>query len=202
MEFSEEETRQMLSVLKLYRSWMFHSVKEHNSSLDASSKNHFVASLGVTTTILKKLEASLGETSSLDDSDGKAVTLKSAAEANVLVTDDDEITVEIISTCLEDFGFKTIDTASDGQAALDKLESDQKYDLVVCDWRMPNLNGLEVHSRAKELGKLDDSVFVLLTAIDDEVLASRAEKQGVSFYLTKPFETEEFEAILKTLFSF
>lgn len=200
MEFTKEEKLHMLSVLKLYRSWMYHSVKEQNDDLDANSKGHYVNSLAVATSVLKKVEASLGVGGEQDDLTPPQ-RLKEVADAVVLVIDDDEITVEIISTCLEDLGFQNIDTASDGQQAIEKITGDTNYDLVVCDWRMPNMNGLEVHSQAKEAGKLEDSVFILLTAVDDEVLASRAEKQGISQYLTKPFEAEEFEATLKTLFS-
>ncbi|MFL0804548.1 MAG: response regulator [Agarilytica sp.] len=220
MVFTNAEKAQMIAVLKLYRSWMYHTVKDQGDEMEVASKSHYVQSLSVITSAQRKLEESLANDahddvleellSGIDDEslDGESVgrgeeTLKKIADVKVLVTDDDEVTVELISTVLEDFGFTNVDTARDGQEALDKiLENDEGYDLIICDWRMPNLNGLEVHAKAVEADKLASTTFVLLTAIDDEVLAERAEKQGISFYLTKPFEADEFEQKMKAVFDF
>ncbi len=221
MVFTNAEKAQMVAVLKLYRSWMYHTVKDQGDEMEVASKSHYVQSLSVITSAQRKLEESLANDShddvleellgGIDDEseDGEAAggdqekLKKKIADVNVLVTDDDEVTVELISTVLEDFGFSNIENASDGQEALDKiLGNDAGFDLIICDWRMPNLTGLEVHAKAIEANKLTDATFVLLTAIDDEVLAERAEKQGISFYLTKPFEADEFEQKIKSVFDF
>ncbi len=221
MVFTKAEKAQMVAVLKLYRSWMYHTVKDQGDDMEVASKSHYVQSLSVITSAQRKLEESLVNDShddvleellsgiEDDSANGEPVERgneslkKKIADVNVLVTDDDEVTVELISTVLDDFGFVNVENASDGQEALDKiLGSDDGYDLIICDWRMPNLNGLEVHAKAVDAEKLGDTTFVLLTAIDDEVLAERAEKQGISFYLTKPFEADEFEQKIKAVFDF
>ncbi len=222
MVFTNAEKAQMVAVLKLYRSWMYHTVKDQGDEMEVASKSHYVQSLSVITSAQRKLEESLANDSHDDvleellsgieddePTDGEPIDgdekspKKKIADVNVLVTDDDEVTVELISTVLDDFGFTHVESARDGQEALDKiLGNDDGYDLIICDWRMPNLNGLEVHAKAVDAEKLTDTTFVLLTAIDDEVLAERAEKQGISVYLTKPFEADEFEQKIKAVFDF
>ncbi|MFL0801615.1 MAG: response regulator [Agarilytica sp.] len=220
MVFTNAEKVQMVAVLKLYRSWMYHTVKDQGDEMEAASKSHYVQSLSVITSAQRKLEESLQNDSQDDvleellggidddrveegDRQDDKKTKKKIGDVNVLVTDDDEVTVELISAVLDDIGFANVENARDGQEALDKiLANDNGYDLIICDWRMPNLNGLEVHAKAIDANKLTDTTFVLLTAIDDEVLAERAEKQGISFYLTKPFEADEFEQKIKAVFDF
>lgn len=208
MEFTEEENKQLLSIVKLYRSWMFHAMESSgglegltgsdvssgsDDGVDTASVAYFDQALVVIASIQEKLE---GGTVASDH-----IQLPSVSEARVLVADDDEISVQLISSMLDDTGFQHIDVVSDGLQAYEKITGGEHFDLIICDWRMPKMNGLEVHAKIKEKGLLESSVFVLLTAIDDEILASRAKKQGVKEYLTKPFDADLFDEKLKRFFA-
>ncbi|MFT5085346.1 MAG: PleD family two-component response regulator [Lentisphaeria bacterium] len=204
MNLSDKEKQAVITVLKLYRSWMYQTVKDQND-LEKHSKAHLVSSLTTITSAQKKIEASL---LSLDDivadmgvDSSPGVKTKNISSAKILIADDDGISLELIYTLLEDIGFSHIEKAKNGQQAFDKIsEAQGSFDLIICDWRMSEKTGLEVHSEASSQSLLNDTTFILLTAIDDEVLESRARKQGINDYITKPVDIDAFEEKMKVLF--
>ncbi|MFL0810256.1 MAG: response regulator [Agarilytica sp.] len=201
MKLSPEETRHLISIVKLYRSWMYGSIKENADELDPHGKAFLANRLGVVSSAQQKLEAMLAAGGAAVEETAKPSEPGISIEnARVLIADDDDVTRELVGTILEDIGFKNMDSAENGQVALERILESGPYHLIICDWRMPELNGLEVHQRAKEANKLDDSIFILLTAIEDEVLAARAERQGISIYATKPIDADEFEANIRESF--
>ncbi len=69
---------------------------------------------------------------------------------------------------LEDLGIKKIDTAKDGREAFYALQScSPPYDVVLCDWDMPEMSGLEVRKQVKQLAKLLDTHFMMVTAVTE-----------------------------------
>lgn len=203
MNLSDNEKRAVLEVLRLYRSWMYHTVKEGEDHLDNGGKTYLVKSLATLSSAQKKILESLN-TSAMpaknlkDGASAKSGSNSIAAnELSVLIADDDEMSLELIRSLLEDAGIEQICTAENGQQALDQLSNtDQHFHLVISDWKMPELTGLEVHQKASEQGFLEGTTFVLLTGIDDEVLFERAKKQGVNEWITKPIEIEELDKML------
>lgn len=205
MQLSPEETRSLLSIVKLYRTWMYGAVKEAAVGLEDGGKSFLVDRLTLVSDIQKKLEAQLGvdayDEVDIDAEEPVAASSKaSIADARVLIADDDAVTAELISHILEDIGFQNVTIAEDGQKALDAILENEHYHLIICDWRMPELTGLEVHVKAKEAEKLEDTIFILLSAVEDDVLASRAERQGVNIYATKPIDADDFEANIRGFF--
>jgi len=110
----------------------------------------------------------------------------------VLVVDDEEALRDLISDALAAERYD-VDTASDGETALRKTRS-AHYDLVVCDWKMPGLNGLEFYQQLKTTDPETASRFIFLTG--DVVGAQRSLGNQVSHWLPKPFSLDELRSMV------
>jgi DNA-binding response OmpR family regulator len=112
--------------------------------------------------------------------------------AKILVIDDD-VTVQIVLQDLLESEGHEVAIAIDGQDGLSQAQ--QKIpDLIVCDWMMPYIDGLEVCRQLKANPELATSFFILLTArekLDDRV---KGLDNGADDFLSKPIETEELLA--------
>jgi len=117
----------------------------------------------------------------------------------ILVVDDFATMRKVIRNLLKQVGYENIIEADDGINALKILKS-QKIDLVISDWNMPNMTGLELLKavRSDEDLKLTPFLMVTAEALQDNVIA--AVKAGVSNYIVKPFTAEVLnEKITKIL---
>jgi two-component system, chemotaxis family, chemotaxis protein CheY len=105
---------------------------------------------------------------------------------NVLVVDDYKTMVRIVRNLLEQLGFRNIDEATDGPTALSLIRS-KDYGLVLSDWNMAPMTGLEVLKavRAEERTKALPFVMVTAEAKAENVVAAR--QAGASNYIIKPF---------------
>jgi two-component system response regulator MprA len=112
----------------------------------------------------------------------------------ILVADDDQKITEMLRRTLTYEGYSVL-TAADGQEALDKAQA-HRPDLVVLDWMMPRLNGLEV---ARRVRAADDVKILMLTArdaVDDRV---EGLDSGADDYLVKPFAPAELLARVRSM---
>ena len=112
-----------------------------------------------------------------------------SAPADDFVADDDIAVLEILSELLESEGFRVV-AANDGARAL-ALARAERPDLVLLDWTMPGMTGLEV-CRAIRSGSdvgLRSVPVILITARDEADDTAASFGSGVSDYLTKPFKT-------------
>ena len=112
----------------------------------------------------------------------------------VLLVEDEEDLLQVISTALRESGF-SVDLAADGAEGLAKAEGED-YDAVVLDLMLPRLDGWTVLT---ELRKTKTTPVLILTARD--AVADRVEglNRGADDYLTKPFDLEELIARLRAL---
>ncbi len=112
--------------------------------------------------------------------------------ASVLVVDDDTDIAGLIEALLREMGVKHVDRAKNGKHAIGQLQRNVgRYDLVISDWNMPEVSGLEL---LKEIRHRSPNLpFLMLTGRSkkEEVLA--AVKSGVSGYLSKPFAPLELQ---------
>lgn len=109
-----------------------------------------------------------------------------------LVVDDEEGPRRFVASVLQDLGIGRIDTAADGQDALDRLAAPEaRYDLIVCDWMMPKASGLDVLKRVRETRP--DLPFLMVTALATLKAVQRALAFNVSAYIAKPFTPEQLE---------
>jgi two-component system, chemotaxis family, chemotaxis protein CheY len=117
----------------------------------------------------------------------------------ILVVDDFATMRKVIRNLLKQVGYENIIEADDGSNALKILKS-QKIDLVISDWNMPNMTGLELLKAVRSDEDLKSTPFLMVTAeaLQDNVIA--AVKAGVSNYIVKPFTAEVLnEKITKIL---
>ena len=108
----------------------------------------------------------------------------------LLVVDDDPELLKLLQQALRDAGFHC-DKAADGRDALLQLRQ-ERFDLVVLDWTMPDLNGVEVLRRMRSTGL--NTPVLMLTARDQLEERVEALDAGADDYLTKPFELQELQA--------
>lgn len=106
---------------------------------------------------------------------------------SVLVVDDEPGMCHILKRLLTDEGYH-VETATHGDTAL-KLISDQSYDVVMQDIRMPGMNGMEILDRIREVSP--DTAVIMMTAYGTVESAVQAMKQGAYEYISKPFNNDE-----------
>ena len=107
-------------------------------------------------------------------------------DLRVLVVEDSFQTIALIRTMLSDFGITQIYTAKDGKEALDFLGTcDELIDVVMCDWNMPRMSGLEVLRQVRTVDP--DMPFLMVTGAADPESVLAAKSNGVTAYIAKPF---------------
>ncbi len=115
----------------------------------------------------------------------------------ILVADDDPISRKLIVALLEPLGF-TVVTAVDGMDALTQLDQ-FSASLIVLDWRMPRLDGLETISQIRQRSDCNGVPIVICSASAFEEQCNAALKAGANAYLRKPLIEEELFAVLEEL---
>ena len=107
-------------------------------------------------------------------------------DLTVLVVDDFLTMRRIVRKILRDLDFQNIIEAEDGSAALDILKT-TKVDLVVSDWNMPRMTGLELLKHVRGDDRIKDTPFLMVTAEAQKENIVEAVKARVSNYIVKPF---------------
>jgi len=129
------------------------------------------------------------------------LTLESMDNIKIMIVDDHETAIEVIGSYLESFAFKIV-TAASGEAALDKyrqcMENGEKIDLILMDWKMPGMDGIETWKKIKEIGRgFDLPKIIIVTAYGMEDGVHLAEKESIDNILMKPVgRSALFDAIL------
>jgi two-component system chemotaxis response regulator CheY len=104
----------------------------------------------------------------------------------ILIVDDYKTMLRIIRNLLKQLGFDNVDEATDGAAALQKLR-DKSYGLVISDWNMEPMSGLQLLKEVRADGKLAGLPFVMITAESKTENVVAAKQAGVTNYIVKPF---------------
>ena len=107
----------------------------------------------------------------------------------VLVVDDYKTIVRILQTLLKSIGFTNVHSAASGEEALARM-SEQRYGLVISDWNMDPMTGLDLLTTVRADQDKKATPFIMVTAeskTDNVVAAKRA---GVNNYIVKPFNAQ------------
>jgi two-component system response regulator AtoC len=115
----------------------------------------------------------------------------------ILIADDDAQIVELLSDLLTAEGYEVAGVAS-GTAALDMLQGERNFGLLMADLKMPDFNGLDLFDRLRQAG--NDIPVILITGEGTSSVAIRAMQMGVYDYLQKPFDIDEVLVVVKRLF--
>ena len=116
----------------------------------------------------------------------------------ILIIEDELSLVELITYNLKKNGYD-VDVANDGEAALDKIFGDVKYDLVLLDWMLPHISGLELCRRIRKEKSTKNIPLIMITAKGEEEDKIRAFENEIDDYITKPFSINELVARVKAV---
>ncbi len=107
----------------------------------------------------------------------------------VLIVDDFTTMRRIIRTQLEQIGFANLDEAGNGAAALEKLQA-RKFGLVIADWTMDPMSGLELLKRIRSSAELGAIPFIMLLSDNRSENIIAAKVAGGSTHIVKPFDAQ------------
>jgi CheY-like chemotaxis protein len=113
------------------------------------------------------------------------------SKVSVLVVDDASFIRDLVKKCLRNyFPGMRIEDAVNGKKA-QSLLAREAFDLVLCDWEMPEMSGLELLTWCREQDNLKNMPFVMVTSRGDKENVVQAIQAGVSGYVSKPFTNEQ-----------
>jgi len=105
----------------------------------------------------------------------------------VLVVDDYRTMIRILRNLLSQLGFTEVDDASDGAEALRKMR-EEDYDLVISDWNMEPMTGIDLLQAVRTDDELAETPFIMLTSECTGDPAGEAREAGASNTIVKPFD--------------
>lgn len=120
----------------------------------------------------------------------------SVAQPNVLVVEDEAAQREILAYNLEAEGFR-VRIAGDGEEAMTMI-SEEAPDIVVLDWMMPNVSGIEVCRRLRARSETKTVPIIMLSARSEEFDRVRGLETGADDYVVKPYSVMELMARIRT----
>ena len=119
-------------------------------------------------------------------------------DIKILVVDDFPTMRRIVKTLLKQVGFHNFVEAEDGEQALKVLETEKDIQMIVSDWNMPNMTGIELLKVVRSKAKFKELPFLMVTAEAEKENIIEAVKSGVSNYVVKPFTAQTLkEKLLK-----
>ncbi len=119
----------------------------------------------------------------------------------VLVVDDSSVMRQIIKNTLKQIGFGAgnISDADDGDAGLKKVQ-EAPLELIVSDWNMPKMTGIDFLKAVRADGGLKGIPFLMVTSEADKEKIMEAVQAGVSQYIVKPFNANQLEEKIQAIF--
>jgi len=125
--------------------------------------------------------------------DNKITNKNKSSQKRLLIIDDEENMRHMLSSLLNKSGYR-VDTASDGEDALEMVDQ-TLYDFILCDLKMPNMNGMEFFETARD--KLWATTVIMMSAYGSVDTAVEAMKKGAYDFISKPFKPDEVLLTLK-----
>ncbi len=118
----------------------------------------------------------------------------------ILVVDDSSTMRRIIKNTLNHLGYKDLLEAEDGALAWETMTQNPDIGVLITDWNMPNMNGLELVKKVRAEQKYADMPIIMVTTEGGKTEVITALKAGVNNYIVKPFTPqvlkEKLEAVL------
>lgn len=164
-------------------------IKEHGGAISVRSKP------GEGATFVIELPLATAAEGAVEKKENPLIPAVSSTEGlgkRVLVIDDEEAILQMVRETLSENGYE-VDVARDGEAALSRL-GQAAYDLALCDWKMPGLNGQQIYERirASNPALSERMIFITGDVINDKTEKFLRESRRVC--LSKPFSLVEFRA--------
>jgi two-component system chemotaxis response regulator CheY len=120
-------------------------------------------------------------------------------DCNIVVIDDDFITLELIQHILEEVISGEVCVFSDSKQALDYVQSNSmdKISLVICDWLMPEVSGLQILAALRK--SKPECPFLMITANATKQLVVDSMRLGATDFIVKPFITRDLQTKVERL---
>ena len=181
--------------------WLTKSLKD--GDLDDKTQTEYKATLRALSQAIKKLEK-ITPVKTLTPSAPPPPPKKArkqtiaCSEAHVLIAEDDPDSAMLLEGIMEDIGIKHIERAQDGREAVSMLKNaSPPFDIVLCDWDMPELNGIQVRKQVRNLARLQDTHFIMVTAVSEAARIKEAISEGITDYVIKPVDGNILERKVK-----
>ena len=120
-------------------------------------------------------------------------------ELKVLIVDDFASMRDLIRKSLMRLGFSKISMATGAVDAVRQIEAGGEFDLIISDWNMPNMTGLELLNYVRTEKQLKNIPFLMITAEAQRDNIIEAAKAGVSQYIVKPFTEEALQEKIESI---
>ena len=120
------------------------------------------------------------------------------SDLKILVVEDQDDVRKMIKDMLENMGVAKVFEAKDGQQAFEFIDAAFDFvDLIICDWNMPELTGVEL---LRQIRATDEKVpFLMVTGRMDMDSVVEAKNSGVTAYIAKPFSAVQLEAKIRVV---
>lgn len=119
-------------------------------------------------------------------------------DMKVLIVDDYNTMLRIIRNLLNQIGFKDIEEAADGTAALEKFRAGD-YGLIISDWNMEPMSGFDFLKEVRAGSHNPKIPFIMITAESKTENVIKAKQAGVSNYIVKPFNAETLKGKIQSV---
>ncbi len=119
-------------------------------------------------------------------------------DMQILIVDDYKTMLRIVRNLLKQLGFENVDEATDGTAALQMLR-EREYGLVISDWNMEPMTGLQLLREVRSDDNLKAMPFIMVTAESKSENVVAAKQAGVSNYIVKPFNAETLKSKISSV---
>ncbi len=116
---------------------------------------------------------------------------------NILIVDDQKNVAFILATSLSKKINYHVETAHTGRTTLEKC-SQQFYDLVVADYQLPDMTGIDISKKLKEISP--KTKIVLITALSANMIDDSIEQENIYYFLEKPFPLKKFTDVIEGAF--
>ena len=112
-----------------------------------------------------------------------------------LVVDDSSVMRKVLTGALSRVSIKEVDEASDGQEAVNLVADGNEYDVILMDWNMPNMTGIEAVKAIRGSG--DSTPIIMVTTEAEKERVIEVVKSGANSYIIKPFSPQGIVAKLQ-----
>ena len=118
--------------------------------------------------------------------------MEEVSEMMVLAVEDQSQSRKALLLCLKEIGIKQVYTAKDGQEAMSFMgECGDLVNMIICDWNMPKMTGLEFLRQIRSVNP--DIPFIMVTGKADHDSVMDAKLNGVSAYIAKPYSVDDLK---------
>lgn len=119
-------------------------------------------------------------------------------QLRIMVVDDMSTSRGLITQALDAFGITNVASTSDGPTALKSLETKPVH-LVISDYNMPGMDGLQLLHRLRTAPKTKGVGFILITGKADKAIIDQGKQYGMNNFLKKPFEPAELRSCIEAV---